>query len=322
MRMVFRLLLGLLVLLMSLLGCSPARNVGAIQIGVRTANDHVPFYIADKQQRYAAYGLQVTVRLMPSNTEIIEALQRGDLQVGAVPVTTAIAAISQGSPLHIMAMTGRGSDALLVRSQDGIADVAALRGKKVATIRASILDVLLQQALQGAGLDPTRDVELVYMTQLGDMLSALKTGQVDACSNTEPFLTDAERQGWGRVLLRYTEQWPEHPCCVVLARDEWAKRNPQALRAILDVHRASCEWANDHLDETAQIIVEYLGAFDPALVRASLDPARMRIDYRLTPEEIVRMAALMAEQGLIDATPSAERLVDAQPLQEVLRKNP
>jgi NitT/TauT family transport system substrate-binding protein len=312
----------LITLLAPLAGCSPARDAASIQIGVRTANDHVPFYIADKQKRYAAHGLQVTVHLLPSNTEIIEALQRGDLQVGAVPVTTAIAAISQGSPLHIVAMTGRGSDALLVRSKDGIADVAGLRGKKVATIRASILDVLLQQALREAGLDPARDVELVYMTQLGDMLSALKTGQVDACSNTEPFLTDAERQGWGHVLQRYTERWPDHPCCVVLARDEWAKRNPQALRAILSVHRDSCEWANANLDETADIIVQYLGAFDPALVRASLDPARMRIDYRLTPEEILRMANLMAEQGLIDAPPSAERLVDEQHLQEVLRRSP
>ena len=297
------------------LGC--AGRPDHLVIGVRTANDHAPFYIADQQGLYRQRGLVVTVRLVASNTEIIEALQRGDFQVGAVPVTTAIAAIAQGSPLHIVAMTGRGSDGLLVRREDSLTDLASLRGKRIATIRASILDVLLRQALKEAGLDPERDVELVYMGKLGDMIAALKTGQVDATSNTEPFMTDAERQGWGRILTYYTASWPDHPCCVVVAHDRFARRNPEALRDILAVHCQAVDWANAHITQTAQIIVDYLQAYTPELVASSLDPSRMRIDYHLEAAEIERMARLMAEQGLIERVPAVERLVDLAPLRDV-----
>ena len=317
---VFLLAIGLT--LMMLTGCTPPQHRGPITIGVRTANDHVPFYVADRQQLYRQRGLDVTVRLVPGNTEIIEALQRGDFQIGAVPVTTAIAAIAQGIPLHIVAMTGRGSDGLLVRQQDGAADVASLRGKKIATIRASILDVLLRYTLEQAGLDPERDVELVYMAKLGDLISALKTYQVDACSNTEPFMTDAERQGWGRILTYYTADWPDHPCCVVVVRDDFARQNPRVLRDILAIHCAAVEWSNEHLDETAQVITDYLQTFDPAMVRDSLDRSRMFIDYHLQTEEIERMAGLMASQGVISAIPSADRLVDLAPLSDVLKNRP
>lgn len=305
-------------LLMLALGLGCGGPKASLVIGVRTANDHVPFYIADRHGLYRQRGLDVTVRLIPSNTEIIEALRRGDLQVGAVPVTTAIAAIAQGSPLRIMAMTGRGGDGLLVRKEDGLTDLVGLRGKRIATIRASILDVLLRQALQGAGLDPERDVELVYMSQLGDMITALKTGQVDATSNTEPFLTDAERQGWGRVLTYYTVSWPDHPCCVVVAHERFMRRSPQALRDILAVHCQAVEWANAHPNETAQIIVDYLQAYTPELIVESLVPSKMRVDYRLEPSEIERMAQLMVEQGLIERAPALEQLVDLAPLREVL----
>ena len=303
--------------LMFVLGCGGRGRATSLVIGVRTANDHAPFYIADRQGLYRQRGLEVSVRLVASNTEIIEALQRGDFQVGAVPVTTAIAAIAQGSPLHIVAMTGRGGDGLLVRKEDGLTDLAGLRGKRIATIRASILDVLLRQALQGAGLDPERDVELVYMSTLGDMIAALKTGQVDATSNTEPFLTDAERQGWGRILTYYTASWPDHPCCVVIADDRFARRHPQALRDILAVHCQAVDWANAHPYETAQIIVDYLQAYTPELIADSLAPSRMRIDYRLEPGEIERMARLMVEQGLIEKAPAIERLVDLAPLRDI-----
>ena len=300
------------------LACAPRRRQGPIILGVRTSNCQAPFYVADRQGLYAAQGLDVVVRLVPNNTEIVEALQRGDFQIGSVPITTAIAAITHGAPLHIVAMTGRGSDGLLVRKADGINSLADLRGKKIATIRASILDVLLYDALARQGLDPTRDVEMVYMGQLGDMIASLKTAQVEATSNTEPFMTDAELQGWGHILTYYTAQWPDHPCCVVVARDDFARSQPRALRGVLEAHCQAVQWANDNLRETAQTIVDYLQAFDAELVHRTLHPTKMRLDCHLVTGEVERMAGLMETQGLVERVPGRTRLVDDRPLGDIL----
>lgn len=312
-----------LALIVALTACLPGQpaEAPALHIGVRTANDHVPFYIADKQQLYAAEGLDATVQLIPSNTEIIEAIQRGDLQMGATPVTTAIAAIAQGTRIKIVAMTGRGSDGLLVRADSGIQKLEDLRGKKVATIRGSILDVPLRAALADAGLDPEEDLTLVYFSKLGDMISALKTGQVDASSNTEPFMTEAVNDGWGQILLYYTAYWPDHPCCVVFVRDDYAREHPDVVKKALRVHVHAVDWANAHPHDTAGIIVEYLGgSFQVPLVEASLSTDKMRIDYDLTPEEIARMAQLMHQYGLIDRVPAVEELVDISYLQKAKSK--
>jgi len=93
--------------------------------------------------------------------------------------------------------------------------------------------VPLRVALEQEGLDPESDVTLVYFNKLGDMISALKTGQVDATSNTEPFMTEAVRQGWGHILGYYTEQWPDHPCCILFAQREFAEKYPDQLEKIL-----------------------------------------------------------------------------------------
>jgi NitT/TauT family transport system substrate-binding protein len=235
-----------------------------------------------------------------------------------VPVTTAIAAIDQGAGLRIVAMTGRGSDGLLVRQDSGIRAWADLRGRQIATIKASILDILLRQALRANGLDPDRDVTLVYFQKLGDMISALQTGQVDATSNTEPFMTDAVRQGWGHIVGYYTEQWPDHPCCVVVAREDFIRDHPEELDAILRCHVQAVERANADPGYTAAVIVEYLESFDPLLVEASLAADKMRVDYRLTEDEIVRMARLMRAQGLLEHEPDALDLTDTGPLTRVL----
>ncbi len=307
--MVRRLVLTGFVASTLLSGCARSRPP-SLAIGVRTANDHAPFYLARQLGYYQDLRLQVDVQVMQSNSEIVEAARRGDLQMGAIPVSSAIAAIANGAPLVIVAMTGRGSDGLLVRADSGISDLAGLRGRTIGTVRGSILDVLLRESLEHAGLDPERDVTLLYFNQLGDMIAALKTRQIDATSNTEPFMTQAEREGWARVLRRYTSDWPDHPCCVVFCRRDLAEQQPAVVEQVLRAHVRAVDYAHGHPAETAQAIATAMPGFEPALVEASLAPERMSIDYHLTADEIVRMAAEMQRQGLIERLPAADELVD------------
>ncbi len=86
---------------------------------------------------------------------------------------------------------------------------------------------------------------------------------------------------------------------------------------MLRAHVRAVEYANAHRQETAEIIVEYLGAFDPELVEASLAPEKMRIDYHITPQEVERMASLMYRYGLIDRELTGEELLDLSFLEAV-----
>ena len=74
-RPILKLLVVLMAVQFAIIGCARQRSP-TINIGVRTANDHAPFYLADKLGFYADQGMDVQVHLVPSNTEIIEAIQR------------------------------------------------------------------------------------------------------------------------------------------------------------------------------------------------------------------------------------------------------
>jgi NitT/TauT family transport system substrate-binding protein len=309
------LLAGLLTLSAAVTGCRARVEEPPVLIGVRTSNCQSPFFIADKQGLYEKAGVTAEVQLILSNTEIIEAAQRGDLQMGSLPVTTAIAAISRGTDIVIVAGSGRGTDGILTRAEDGFATIGDLRGKKIATIRGSILDVPLRMALEQEGLDPENDVTMVYFSKLGDMISSLKTGQVDATSNTEPFMTEAVRDGWGHILGYYTDQWPDHPCCILFAQREFAEQHPDQLEKILQVHLEAVAYANEHQEENAATIVEYLEAFDEDLVCASLAPEKGRRDAVIRADEIMRMAGYMLKYDMIDQLPSEEKLVDLSHLE-------
>ncbi len=299
-------------------GCTRRGQSPAITLGVRTSNCQTPFYVAAQREMYRDHGLDARVQLVPSNTEIIEALSRGDMQIGSLPITTAIAAIANGAPIRIVAMSGRGSDGVLVRNADDMHHLSDLAGRKVATIRASILDVLLRYALEEEGLDPETSLDLVYFGTLGDMISALRTSQVDATSNTEPFMTDTERQGWGRILTYYTAYWPDHPCCVVVARDDLVLERQDVLRDVLAVHCAAVDWCNHHRAEAAQILVDTLDAFDRELVESTFDPSKMRLDYAVRAGEAERFASLMARYALVEEAPTGQAMLDLDALEHAI----
>lgn len=306
--------------IVALLSVIPCLCLSEVLIGVRTANDHSPFYVAEEFGWYGKEGIPAKVKLVPSNTEIVEGLKRKEFLMGAFPVTTAIAAIAHGVPIKIVAMTGRGSDGLLVRKDSGIRDWGDLRGKRIATIRASILDVLLLYALEQSGLDPKGDVKMSYFMKLGDMISALKTGQVEATSNTEPFMTEAELAGWGRIVGYYTSFWPGHPCCVVVAHQELLREDPKLVEDVLRVHVKAVRWTRENPEGTAEVITKYMRGFSRDVVLKSLSREKMEISYEVNPEEIRRMAGLMKAYGLIEEVPPAEGLLDTSFLRRALSR--
>jgi len=297
-------------------------NLGFSQIliGVRTATDHSPFYVADKYGLYEKEGLKVEVRLVPSNTEIVEALKRRDFQMGAFPIPVAIAAISEGVPIKIVAMTGRGGDGILVLKDSEIKTVKDLKGKRIATIRASILDIMARYALEKEGLIPEGDVKFLYFMKLGDMIGPLKTKQLEASSNTEPFLTEAELSGWGRILVYYDNYWKDHPCCVVVAHQDFINSQPQNLKKILKVHVKSVEYVNTNKEDTAKIICEYMKGFDPGIVLESLSSRRMKVDYQVAPEEVLKMAQLMKRYQMIHEVPPVGKMLDLSFLKGLIQR--
>lgn len=146
-------------------------------------------------------------------------------------------------------------EAKLMGAKD-VTSVKDLRGKVVSTINASTGQsrFLMLEALESAGLNPDKDVQLRPIASQPDTMNALLTGQVSAAILGPPFWAIAQAQGattlvdfqamkdryWGTAnviaLKTYLEKNPDVTVRflkgMLEAVDAW-KNNPDEVKAVL-----------------------------------------------------------------------------------------
>jgi len=81
---------------------------------------------------------------------------------------------------------------IVARRSSGINSLADLRGKRIATLRATSADYFLFKMLEHSGLTEA-DVTIVNMMPLENMAPAIQKGEIDAVAIWEPFSDNALR---------------------------------------------------------------------------------------------------------------------------------
>jgi sulfonate transport system substrate-binding protein len=92
--------------------------------------------------------------------------------------------------LRIILTVAEGLYRLAARRSAGIAKVADLKGKRIATILQTSSGYFLSRLLASAGMS-LQDVEVVKILPLSEMSQALASGEVDAVTIWEPYMEDA-----------------------------------------------------------------------------------------------------------------------------------
>jgi len=87
-----------------------------------------------------------------------------------------------------------------------------------------------------------------------DMKGALSTGSVDAYIAWEPFVSDSVVSGVGTVLIWSDEIMPNHPCCVVVVRNDFTSGpdGQDLTKRFVKAHVEATQWMLDALaDDTS-----------------------------------------------------------------------
>ena len=71
-----------------------------------------------------------------------------------------------------------------------------------------------------------------------DVTGALAAGAIDAFSMGEPFPSQAEIGGYGRVLFHAREHWPDYMSCVLVVREDVIAARPARRPDARRRHRA------------------------------------------------------------------------------------
>ncbi|HUR82294.1 MAG TPA: ABC transporter substrate-binding protein [Thermoanaerobaculia bacterium] len=269
---------------------------------------------------YSKSGHLFIPRMFQGFPEIKEALISNQMQAAFMVAPMAIALRAQGVPVKIVYLGHRYGSAVVVRKDGPVKTFADLRGRTVAIpSRYSDERLIIFRALAKNGMS-ARDVHMVEMAP-PDVAGALAAGAVDAFSMGEPYPSQAEMAGFGRVLFHAREYWPDYISCVLVVRDDVIEKKPEAVQVLVDGIARSGLWLDNPPKRRArrEHAADFVGRFyyrqDPRLLKWALTKPLDRVQYQpLSPlrSDFELIVKLMRETGVLDHDIAFEDFVETR----------
>ena len=261
--------------------------------------------VTDYISKFSLNGEIFLPRLFQGFPEIKEALIANKVQAAFIVAPLAIALRAQGVPIKIVYLGHRYGSAVVVRKDGPIRTVADLRGRTIAIpSRFSDERLLVFRAMKVFGMKPS-DIKMVEMAP-PDVASALAARAIDAFSMGEPFPSQAEMGGFGRVLFQAREYWPDYMSCILVVREDLIQKRPEVVQVLVDGIARSGLWldtSRPHREYAADFVGRFYYGQKPALLKWALTKPMTRVMYSpLAPRkaDFDMVRDLMIETGVLE----------------------
>lgn len=230
----------------------------------------------------APFGYGVDYTEFPGGPQLLEALNVGAIDFGAVGETPPIFAQAAGAPLVYVGHEPAApkGEAIIVPQNSAIQTVAQLKGKTVALNKGSNVHYLLIRALEKAGLQYS-DIQPSYLAP-ADARAAFEQGSVDAWVIWDPYLAAAEAETNARVLADGTGLVANRQ--FVLATRNFTDSAPQVVSTILRELDKVDRWAQANRSAAAAALAPGLG-LPVSIVEVFLSRAGFGV-YPMTPDVV------------------------------------
>ncbi len=250
-----RLALGVAVLVVAAPVCAQGaleKTKVHIAVGGKAAFYYLPLTIAEQLGYFKAEGLEVQISDFAGGSAALRAVVGGSADVvsGAYEHTISL----QGKKQFFQAFVQQGR---LPQISMGIASTKAasykspkdLKGMKVGvSAPGSSTNNLVKQMLSKEGLKPT-DVSIVGVGVGAGAIAAMKSGQIDAISNTDPVMTRLEQDGAIKIIadtrtFKGTNAvWGAPlPAGCLYAPVEFVKKHPNTVQALTNAIVRADKW--------------------------------------------------------------------------------
>ena len=219
-----------------------------VKIGYLPSDHDAALFVADKQGLYEKKGIKTELVQFNNGGDLMTAMASGEVDVGYVGIAPVLSSVAKGVPIKVISSAQTEGSGIVVTKDSGITSAADLKGKSIATPReAPIQYVLLSYYLDKNGLS-TKDLNISAM-KVPSMNDALKTKQIDGIITFQPYVSIAANDTNNVVLENSSEILPNHPCCVVVASDDFIKNHENETKDIIAIHKNATNFINDKIKE-------------------------------------------------------------------------
>lgn len=249
-----------------------------VNIGYQKANIFALLkYRGTLDNDFKKQGIDVHWVEFTAGPQMLEGLNVGSIDLAATGDAPPVIAQAAHADLVYLAhsVPNPQTEAIVVPENSPIKTVADLKGKRVALNKGSDVNYLLVAALEKAGLS-YKDIKPVYLVP-GDARAAFQSGDIDAWVIWDPFLAEVETNAKAREVQNAEGLVPHYT--FFLASRKFADTYPQTAEKLVTELKATSDWANQHHDETAEILSKSTGLakniWAKALARMPYDAQRM-----------------------------------------------
>ncbi|MBC7602653.1 MAG: ABC transporter substrate-binding protein, partial [Ramlibacter sp.] len=269
----------------------------AIAVGGKAAFYYLPLTISEQLGFFKAEGLDVEISDFAGGAKALQALVGGSADVvsGAYEHTINMQSKNQ----HIMSIVQMGrapqiAMGISTKAMPNYKSLADLKGKKIGvSAPGSSTNMVANLVLSRAGIKAT-DVSFVGVGTAAGALAALRSGQIDAMSNTDPVMTMLEQKGEVKIVsdtrtLKGTQEvfGGLMPAACFYAQVDFVKANPNTCQALANAIVHGLKWLQTAgPSDIIKTVPESYLLGDRALYLASFNKVReaIALDGMMTDE--------------------------------------
>ena len=294
---------------------------------------HLPMFVGVEKGLFRQHGVDVRLKVVNTGTDMVNAMQKREVQIGDMSVTTFIKARHHGDPLKVIAIimndaTARAFDeplAIVARKGSGIRPGALedLKGKRIGLAKEQTSDEFFKMALNRRGMKYT-DVTIENIMAPPALAPALAEGKVDAIVSWEPFNTMVlERVPESYVVLRGGGHLSY--IMVATAHEPTIQGSPQVVRNFITGLAAASQYTRQHREEAVEIFSKWVPNVDLAIAKKAIQ--HIRYDPRISKYSIQAFEEAQEDVLKLTLTNAPRRLnipeqFVASFLEEVQRTHP
>jgi NitT/TauT family transport system substrate-binding protein len=266
-RIMKRILFSIVILLWT----TPLGAADRIRIGYSSISGaYIGLWVAHDGGYFAKEGLEDQMILIPSGTQLAQVTVAGEIDIGLLNGSSAMAAALQGADLKVIGNAGNKMIfSLYVRPE--IKTIEALKGKKIGITRyGSAPDISIRYALKKYNLNPEKDLTLIQLGFMATVAGGLHGGSIDGGVVSPPTLFAVEKMGF-KELINITDMNFAFPNPSLVAVGTILKSRPEVINRFMRAYARGIQRARNDKEFTYKSMATYSKIQDTTVLQKAYD---------------------------------------------------
>jgi len=271
---------------------------------------YLPLWVAKDAGFFAKNGLDVELVHVGSSPLSLSAFFAGEIDILGGGGSAGPNAYLRGQRDLVFFASMNNKFVFTIYGHPSLATLAGVRGKRIGVTRfGGTMDFATRYFLKQAGFDPARDVTLIQVGRVQDILSALTAGSIDVGTMAFPYDIKAKEIGY-RELADLTQSGARYASSSMLARRQFLVQDKARMEGVVRALIEAIHLIRTRRDEGIKILARYTRLNDAKVLGQTYD-FHSRVIWPRVPEIQPEDLKLVLEE-LAEANPKAREIDPAE----------